>query len=238
MLSPLSATTRFLGSRNRLSVLQRAVDHWRFINSTSLPEVFLVDAFPETRGRAVAVSADVCHTFELPYGERLVVAAIVSALAPKVVFEFGTFTGATTALIAESCPPTSIIHTLDLPASELIGTEVVDADIGSRFKDDLRYSTRIIQHRSNSRQFDYSTLIRTIDFVYIDGSHKFSDVLADSRIAVKMLSGNGVIVWDDYQLSAMPVAAALNVLSKEFHLERIFGTRLVVHRAGWPLQRS
>lgn len=232
MLGALGATTKFIGSGNRARVLQRAIDHWRSVNSTPLPEVFLIDAFPEIQERPVCVSADIQHPFELPYGERVVIAAIASVLNPKVVFEFGTFKGATTALIADVCPPDVTIHTLDLPPSFLAGTSVSDDDIGMRFRGNARYTGRIVQHRSDSRQFDYSALTGKVDLVYVDGSHKFDDVLADSRMALKMLSPSGVIVWDDYQLSALPVMAALDELAREVYLERVFGTRLAVYRSG------
>jgi predicted O-methyltransferase YrrM len=176
------------------------------------------------------VPTNIRHRFELPYGERLVIASIVSVLRPKTVFEFGTFTGATTALIADHCPSDAVIHTLDLPPSSLAGTSVSEDHIGAKFRGVPHYSSRIVQHRADSRQFDYSSLVGRVDLVYIDGSHKFDDVLSDSRMALAMLSADGAILWDDYQLSAVPVMSALDVLAKEIRIERVFGTRLALHR--------
>jgi predicted O-methyltransferase YrrM len=231
MLSTAAATTRFVSSGNRLPVLRRAMDYWRFLNSPTLPEKFLVDLFPEVDGLTVPVSVDVRHHFELPYGERTVVAAIVAGLKPQVLFEFGTYTGATTRLIADACPAGAVVHTLDLPAAELTGTAVSDTDIGARFKGRPEYASRIVQHRINSRAFDPSPFHRQVDLVYIDASHQFEDVLHDSRLGLTMLKPGGVMLWDDYHVNSLPVAEALDVLGREVPLARIFHTRIAAHRS-------
>jgi predicted O-methyltransferase YrrM len=230
MLSTLAATLHFVRSRNRSSLLQRAARQWRFMNSDVLPETFLVDLFPETAGKEFSVTTDVRHHFELPYGERMVLAAIVSALRPRRVFEFGTYTGATTALIARACPDDSIVHTLDLPAEELRGSAVSDAQIGARFAGQAEFKGRIQQHRINSRTLDAGPFENQFDLVYIDASHEYGDVLHDSRLGLRMLAPKGVMIWDDYQVSALPVAEAVDVLAKEIPIQRIYNTRLAVHR--------
>jgi predicted O-methyltransferase YrrM len=230
MFNGFGATLQFVRSGGRMPKLQRAVEHWRFLNSPLVPEVFLGDAFPETVGKRFTVTTDVRHHFELPYGERMVMSAIVNALQPRSVFEFGTYTGSTTQLIADACPDQCVVHTLDLPAKDLAGTSVADADIGSRFKGRSEYAGRIVQHRSRSLAFDYAPFEGRIDLVYVDGSHKFEDVLHDSRMGARMLSPTGVMIWDDYAVGSIPVAAALNVLTGEMNIARIFSTRLAVHR--------
>jgi hypothetical protein len=39
---------------------------------------------------------------------------------------------------------------------------------------------------------------RSFDIIYIDGSHKREDVMADSSLAWKILKQEGFIIWDDY----------------------------------------
>ena len=231
MLTAAAATSRFVSAGNRLPMLKRAVDYWRFINSPTLPEKFLVDLFPGVEQQDVRVSVDVRHHFELPYGERTAVAAIVQWLRPQQVFEFGTYTGATTRLLADACPPGTVVHTLDLPAEELAGTAVKDADIGARFKGRPEYAQRIVQHRANSRRFDPAPFARQVDLVYIDASHKFEDVLHDSRLGLAMLKPGGVMLWDDYHVNSLPVAEALDVLGGEIEITRVFHTRIAVHRS-------
>ena len=36
------------------------------------------------------------------------------------------------------------------------------------------------------------------DFIYIDGSHRATDVLCDALLSFRLLKNNGVIVFDDY----------------------------------------
>ena len=77
---------------------------------------------------------DVRHDWELPYAERCVLDAIVRSRRPAVMFEFGTFRGATTRLLAEAAPD-AVVHTLDLTAEGLkeIGLDdYVGADLVGR----------------------------------------------------------------------------------------------------------
>ena len=39
---------------------------------------------------------------------------------------------------------------------------------------------------------------KVFDLIYVDGSHKFLDVLNDSRSAFKILNKNGIIIFDDF----------------------------------------
>lgn len=96
MLTTAQATWRFLTSSNRLRTLQRATASWRFLNSDLLPEAYLAEIFPESRGVRLTMDTDISHPFELPYGERTVLATIVHCVRPRTVFEFGTYSGSTT----------------------------------------------------------------------------------------------------------------------------------------------
>jgi hypothetical protein len=37
------------------------------------------------------------------------------------------------------------------------------------------------------------------DLVFVDGSHRLEDVIADSRLALELLAPGGIIVWHDYR---------------------------------------
>lgn len=200
-------------------------NHAAFLRRNRLPVEFLASLFPGTAQRPVPVDVSVDHHFSLPYGERAVLSALVAHLQPRVVFEFGTFTGATTRMIADLLPATSMIHTLDLPDERM--TWPVG---GQDFRDRAEYADRIVMHRSSTRSFDFAPFDSGVDFVFVDASHDYDDVAHDSRRALEMVGNAGVVVWDDYQARTIGVVNALNELSREVQLVRVAYTRLVVFR--------
>jgi len=218
---------RHLRSPDRNRRLRLGLRYWVHLEQDILPSVYLTDLWPTLNGVAPTCGVGIRHIFELPYGERLVLAAIAHHVAPGVVFEFGTFSGSTTRLLSDSAP-SAIVHTLDLPPEELPEPWLVDA-IGREFRDLPHYRDRIRMHRQNSRAFDGTPFHRGIDLIFVDGSHEYEDVLHDSRMALDMRREGGVIVWDDYQAIIPGVVMALNELSREHRLFRIMHTRLVVY---------
>jgi hypothetical protein len=57
---------------------------------------YLADLWPAMAQVQVETSMGIGHWWELPYGERSVIDAIVRYVKPPVSFEFGTFSGSTT----------------------------------------------------------------------------------------------------------------------------------------------
>lgn len=194
-----------------------------------IPPCYPRELLPGIGRQKVSVDVDVGHPFELPPGERTILAAVLCALNAKVVFEIGTYTGTTTRIMADAIP-SGVVHSLDLPP----GKNVFDADIseqvGTAFRNDPLYATRIIQHFGDSRTFDFSPWRGRADLVFVDGSHERDDVLSDSQRALDMLSPGGVIVWDDYQPTIPGVVAALHELGRTMPLVHVVGTRLVIYR--------
>ena len=167
---------------------------------------YLSELWPDAAHLRVATSMDIGHWWELPYGERAVVDAIVRLVRPEVSFEFGTFTGSTTALIAAASPRSSVVHTIDVPEHMIDETYrqlgVTPDLIGSRLDEDDAGGGSITFHRQLIEDFD---------------------IVAD----------DGVVVWDDYQVGPHPgVTRALSELADEVSLAHIATTRLVVHGRG------
>ncbi len=200
----------------------------------------LAEWWPEIGRTRAVVSMETTEWWALPYGERTVVDAIVRHVRPRVAFEFGTFTGATTLLIADAAPDGSVIHTIDIPpeafqqegfAQAFEANAGIGADgLGSRFRDRTDSRNTIVFHRGFSDDFDYSALRGKVDFILVDASHDYADVLRDSERAFEMLSPFGVIVWDDYDWFQPGVVQALNELGHRVELCHVASTRLVVHR--------
>ena len=68
----------------------------------------------------------------------------------------------------------------------------VYADVCARFRD-----KPVSIYRMNSREF-FATFTEQVDWVYVDGSHEYRDVLADLKGAAKILKPGGCIYGDDY----------------------------------------
>lgn len=166
--------------------------------------------------------------------DRAVLCAIAKLIQPKLFFEIGTYLGETTLAIARNNPKTKIF-TLDLPTPEArrdAALEMTDEYLfqrwerGSAFKGTIE-SERIQQLTGDSATFDFTPYEGKIDLVFIDASHSYSYVRADTEAALRIIPPTGTILWHDYP--AYPgVFAYLNELGA--HLDRkiyhIIGTGL------------
>ena len=159
-------------------------------------------------------------------------ASLASAIEAHVVFEIGTFNGLTTWTLARNVPQASI-HTLDIPPTETPKWALDVDDVHRASEEDLVYKQlpsagEIAQHWSDSATFDFSAWYGKVDLVYIDGAHSEPYVRADTDQALRMLSPEGALVWDDYWRLSPSVVKFLHE-RRDLGLYRIPGTRLVVH---------
>jgi hypothetical protein len=174
--------------------------------------------------------------------DRLVLCALAKLLECERIFEFGTFRGETSWLLAHNLP-TATVHTLDLGSAdvaararlELTDPEYfVDWDRGTRFRGTPE-AMRITQLVGDSAAFDMTPYRRNIDLVYVDASHSYSYVRSDTEAALAMLTRFGTIVWDDYTYYS-GIYAYLNELAPTLDapIYHIVGTRLAVY-SRWPI---
>lgn len=137
--------------------------------------------------------------------DRAILCAISRLLQPKTFFEIGTYLGETTLAVARNNPGTQV-YTLDLPSPEerkVAALEMTDEylferwDRGSAFKGTPE-SPRIQVLTGDSATFDFSPYAGKIDMAFIDASHSYSYVKADTEAVLGMLAPDGVILWHDY----------------------------------------
>ncbi len=137
-----------------------------------------------------------------------VLAELVAHLQPKRSFEFGTFLGQATLVIAMNSPSDAQVFTLDLPPTlDKIPDDASDLHIIRRMKSQLAqrlqgtdwYGTRIQQLYGDTKAFDYAPYHDSIDFCLIDASHTYSYVFNDSLAAFRMIRPGGVLLWHDYE---------------------------------------
>jgi predicted O-methyltransferase YrrM len=135
------------------------------------------------------------------------VALITKLVAPKKVFEIGTFCGRTALNFALNSPPDSIVYTLDLPPeAKLAAIERAnphDSKVIQKAKPGLRYegtevAGKIQQLYGDSQDFDFRPYFGKMDLVFVDGAHHYEAVRLDTINALKMVKPGGVILWDDF----------------------------------------
>jgi hypothetical protein len=174
--------------------------------------------------------------FVVPY---TLLATIVSALKPKKIFETGTFRGVGSLTMALNAPEADL-YTLDLPEDS------TPADVETLSRGDKEWvrlsrtstgfafrghpaASRIHQLRGNSLTFTPPDSLANTDLCVIDGGHSYDCVKADTETALKILSPNGAIVWDDYAWFIDGVSQYLTELRNSLSLYRIAGSQLVIH---------
>ena len=163
----------------------------------------------------------------------------------KNIFEFGTFTGKTTYLLAKNAPADAKVFTLTLSPNDISAYKVSNKDskadtkaaIGESIFNDFYYtnhpvSTKITQLFADSKAFDETPYVGKIDLIFIDGSHAHSYVESDTKKALRMIKPGGIIFWHDYRgpNRAPGVFETLNTFRKTLKLVHIAGTRLVAYK--------
>ena len=211
----LKASATNLAAADRRQRIAPLVRSWIFAANDHVPQRYPLDVFPELVSVRASVTLDIHHHFELPYGERVLLDAIVRYRDPNVIFELGTYSGTTTKLLAEAAPRATV-HTIDLPSDNPI--------IGSAYLND---PGRIVSHRADIRTFDFAPYEDRVDLVFVDASHEYADVLHDSAVAKRLIGTHGIILWDDYHPAQLGVVRALSEL--QFPLWHLTGSRLAVH---------
>lgn len=161
------------------------------------------------------------------------------------IFEFGTFTGKTTYLLAKNSPKNGKVFTLTLPPEELSNYKSSEDDDSEDTKSAIdesifksfyytndKISYKITQIFSDSKTFDESKYVSNMDLIFIDGSHAQSYVESDSKKALRMIKPGGIIIWHDYRgpNRAQGVFNVLNKLQKELTLVHIAGTSFVAYK--------
>lgn len=109
--------------------------------------------------------------------------------------EIGTWRGesvANVALLANDCT------TVNLPDEEMRAMGMPEKYVGLHrfFSNKLHNVTHIQQ---NSSTFDFKTLNKKFDLIFVDGDHHYEQVKSDTQKVFELLRDeNSIIVWHDY----------------------------------------
>lgn len=176
----------------------------------------------------------------VPAAELLTIATICAALRPQQIFEFGTYTGESTLVMAHNTPTDTRITTIDLDPNAR-DTHVHGLGVGGfrRFTVGAAFvataaAAKIDQRYGDTRTFDYAPFRGQIDLIYIDADHTYEFAKADTASALTMLRPGGAILWDDYTWTdAHPecagVTRTVNELAATRPIYRVAGTRFALY---------
>jgi methyltransferase family protein len=187
--------------------------------------------------------------------EALLLIALVKISDANRLFEFGTYMGGTTVLLAENCDDSATLFTLDLPLDASGASQVaVDSAFGdtTHHDEDAFVAAKAVAHGpvvaegfygqspskkikflyADSKTVDLSAYDRSMDMVWVDGGHDYETVRIDTENAFKMANPrnkNAVIVWHDFDNKAHPdVGTYLRELAQEQMIYTIGSTMLAV----------
>lgn len=157
------------------------------------------------------------------------------------IIEIGTFDGRTTLNFAVNAPAHFHVFTLDLPADRASHFSLApgeDAFVnkprsGRHFADPrpefARAAGRITQLYGDSATYDWSAHFSRSGLVFVDGSHAYDYVIADTSTALRLVAKKGMVIWHDYGVWE-GVTRALEEIEASRHLglRHVRGTSLVV----------
>jgi predicted O-methyltransferase YrrM len=207
-----------------------------------LPACDLDDIWPGASCREVTLIPNQLrrHLWGMPENELLLLAAITRATAPRLVVEFGTFTGASTTAIALNSPESTEIVTVDIDPTNRaththgLGVGLLEFATGECFMN-MPWAVNIEQLFVDTREFEFPEWEGKVSLFFIDADHTYEFVRADTEIAKRMLMPGGVIVWHDYRwFPENPECAGVTAAVNEFHKVygncfQISGTRFAVY---------
>jgi len=205
------------------------------------PEVEFLDVYPEAAGMTVPMGDVTYKVWNMDPMERFCVAAIAQLTKPERIFEFGTFDGATTHLLAKAAPNAEV-STINLPSETYIAPQDFgypqspgDYDsphdeIGHEFRDTPE-SERITQLFGDTTTYDFNEYVGTMSLVVVDAGHGYEEARSDTENALRLAGPSGVVIWDDFIPQWPGVMQAVMDADKRHNLSvfRIRGTGFAIH---------
>ena len=125
----------------------------------------------------------------------MLLAGLTEEIKDCSYFEIGTWRGESVRTIA---PRAKSCHTLCLTDDQMRARGMHEKTIEAHgmFSRELNNVTQL---RGDSRSFDFASLGKKFDLVFIDGDHHYDFILSDTRnVFEHLVHENSVVVWHDY----------------------------------------
>jgi len=195
--------------------------------ASRIRDVYVTQLFPQIGALTIPVSVIHQESHHANHVDMVYVCAIAAAVDARQIFEFGTYRGQTTTGLAATCP-SARIYTLNLP----IEADPRYAPYIGMFIGRSPHRERITQIFADSRSFDTTPYLQSMDYIFIDGDHSYEGVKNDTEKAIQMLKPGGVIVWHDYAAKSPGVLQYLAEFSQARPLFRLRKTCIAVYVDG------
>ena len=187
--------------------------------------------------------------------ESSILVSMIKLTNPSNIFEFGTYMGASTVLMASNSPNYTLVTTLDVnnqseiteqePSSyNLQDAHDNDDFLRSNFRDNgaihierckPNIKDKIIQIFCNSKNLDIDkqNFRKKFELIFIDGGHDYETIENDTKKAFDMATDDAVIIWHDYTSQIhRDVTHFINNISKKNKIVHVQNTMLALHFRG------
>ena len=131
---------------------------------------------------------------------------LVSTAGANSCLEVGLAYGYSTAWILDALSRTPDTSHVAIDPFQLSRWGGVGLETASRLNAAARFQW--IQERSDFALASFAKEERTFDFIYIDGGHRFDDVIVDFYLADRVLDVSGLMVFDDMFLPSIQTAVS------------------------------
>lgn len=149
--------------------------------------------------------------------------ALLKILARKfpecMFFEIGTWRGETVSNIA---PLTKEAYTLNLSEQQII-----ELGISEEFVENIGFYSKgipkIIHLEGDTMNYDFSTLNKKFDLIFIDGDHRHEYIVNDTKkVFEHLVHDQSIVVWHDYGMTPSSIrfevlAGILDAIPTDLH---------------------
>ena len=159
---------------------------------------------------------------DAPLNDLLFLCNLARGRNARRILEVGTYRARTTYAFHLNCPE----------------AEIVSYDIQRL---ESPYREKLLQsNKASLRLASFSDSAESLrkeppfDLIFVDGSHQIDDVVKDSRLALELVSPQGIIVWHDYRLNGryengLRVPEGLDIIRQSTDLFAVAHTTCAVY---------
>lgn len=172
----------------------------------------------------VIEEARTLHTYAMLDGGSLPTdLMLLKSLAKRIpqcdYFEIGTWRGESAVNVAETAASVSTMN-LSNDTMKAMGWNQKYIDLHGFFSKPSSYKDQFVKEahasilhiQGNTAEFDFASLNKKYDLIFIDGDHHFSMVKNDTlKVMSNLIHDNSIVVWHDYAHS--PEKARLEVMA-------------------------
>lgn len=181
-------------------------------NRLLLPTIQPSELHISTENIEIPIAQPLEANEDTPWSDIVFILALGKSIAPKRILEIGTYRSRTTYALSRNLPDATIT-TYDIQ------------ELQSPFRDRLSQNSKIhFCKKSFSADKNFLITQEKFDFIFVDRSHLYEDVLLDTELSLQILTENGVIIWHDYRPNSVAtrklrVPEALSKIARDKHLD-------------------